>query len=98
MVSAKGKDPITKVNYRFSQLWNLYKYNIPTRDNMSRNPMGQLTISDWCTSDFLFTAETLEKAFGIYGRVINIEDEELDELVKLIHHFPEKVPRSCTGF
>jgi hypothetical protein len=40
------------------------KYTIPTRDIMSRNPIGQLTISDWRTSDFLYTAEAMEQAFG----------------------------------
>ena len=118
MVSAEGKDPITKVTYQFSSLWNLYKYIIPTRDSMSRNPMGQLTISDWRISDFLYTAEAMEQAFGfsegilphqryycqyredefpvfidIYGRIIDIEDEELDEHVKLARQFPEKLYR-----
>jgi hypothetical protein len=64
MVAAEGKDPITKVAYQFSPLWNLLKHTIPTRDDISRIPMFQLTISDWRTSDFLYTAEAMEQAFG----------------------------------
>ena len=64
MVNAEGKDATTKNTWPFSSLWSLNRFVIPTKDNMSLTPTGLPKISDWRTSDFLYTAESAERDFG----------------------------------
>ena len=64
IVNAEGIDKMTKEVWQFSSLWNLHKHVIPTRDNMSLSQAGQPIFSDWRHSDFLYTAESIEREFG----------------------------------
>ena len=62
--NAEGVDKATKDVLQFSSLWNLHKHVVPTRDNMSLSQAGQPIFSDWRHSDFLYTAESIERDHG----------------------------------
>jgi hypothetical protein len=116
MVNAEGVDKMTKDVWQFSALWNLHKHVIPTRDNMSLSQAGKPVFSDWEHSDFLYTAQSIERDLGypeglmthqlhyctyrdgeypvfidIYGKVIDIDDRELDNIFRQARNFPEKL-------